>query len=252
MKENNQAFSTTNYNLIDKYESIKSIEKAEKLETLVNEVQSNINSKVQASYVPIIEFIEKLARAINKDHFHNEINNFVIFISDSTRKSSVTCIKSQGYEFKQINIPITSLETFDKLAIEVSKQLVHLLNSQYIIKDHSRGGTYLNSKFVRVATELGLQTVENEKNGFEIVGMTEAYTNYLNNFKQDYEKIDLTIMIEIKERKAKNHRKLYSYVCPTCGEKVYSSKDNMNVYCGECNVKMECNNKDTENESELI
>lgn len=116
-------------------------------------------------------------------------------------------------------------------------EMVHLHNLVNNIKDVSRGNTYHNMKFKKVAEAHGLLVEHADKIGWslsKLQGLTMDLID-MNHFDEavfSFGRIDLDFDDAGKPRKKKktSSRK---YICPNCGGTVRTSKD-MNILCGDC------------------
>lgn len=134
----------------------------------------------------------------------------------------------------------------EDLVVEMLRCMVKLYCHDNKIKCTSRGGTYYNSRFKRVAEEHGLVSCGKDDSGYrkykltdEMSGVVESLGNkiyvarakYVHGSMPDDPRAAMT-QTEYGIRKFHNYR----FVCPKCGAIARSGKP-LNILCGDCNVK---------------
>lgn len=116
-------------------------------------------------------------------------------------------------------------------------EMVHLHNLVNNIKDVSRGNTYHNMKFKRVAESHGLLVEHSDKIGWSLTKLQGLTMDLIDSAQFDeavfsFGRIDLDFDSAGKPRK-KAKTSSRKYQCPVCGGIVRTSKD-MNILCGDC------------------
>ena len=109
------------------------------------------------------------------------------------------------------------------------------------IKNTSRGGTYHNTNFKRVSEEHGFYYKENaydKKCGWSFSSLTDETIEKIKNFGIDesvfsLRRYDFSASGSDKEKKKSN---IIKWQCG-CGQIVRSSKDGLNIICGDCGTK---------------
>lgn len=115
-------------------------------------------------------------------------------------------------------------------------EMVHLHNLVFEIKDVSRGGTYHNMKFKKVAEEHGLIIEHGEKIGWSLTKLQGTTMDLIDraNFDEAVFSFGRREMLSDEDKKRKKKKSsVRKYVCPKCGCIIRASKQ-VNVICGDC------------------
>ena len=118
-------------------------------------------------------------------------------------------------------------------------EMVHLHNLVFEIKDTSRGGTYHNMKFKKVAEEHGLIIEHGEKIGWSLTKLQGTTMDLIDraNFDEAVFSFGRREMLSDEDKKRKKKKSsVRKYVCPKCGCIIRASKQ-VNVICGDCYEK---------------
>lgn len=114
-------------------------------------------------------------------------------------------------------------------------EMVHLHNMVYGIKDTSRGYTYHNKQYKKVAEEHGLEVEHGDKVGWAYTKLQKSAMDLIDKYVYDEAvfslgRLDFDKDAEEKPKKKSSSRK---YICPECGTTIRASKD-VFVLCGMC------------------
>lgn len=118
-------------------------------------------------------------------------------------------------------------------------EMVHLHNLVFEIKDVSRGGTYHNMKFKKVAEEHGLIIEHGEKIGWSLTKLQGTTMDLIDraNFDEAVFSFGRREMLSDEDKKRKKKKSsVRKYVCPRCGCIIRASKQ-VKVICGDCYEK---------------
>ena len=118
-------------------------------------------------------------------------------------------------------------------------EMVHLHNLVNEIKDTSRGGTYHNMKFKKVAEERGLIVEHGEKIGWSLTKLQGTTMDLIDgaNFDEAVFSFGRREMNSEEDKKRKKKKgSVRKYVCPRCGCIIRASKQ-VKVICGDCYEK---------------
>lgn len=153
-----------------------------------------------------------------------------------------------------LNLPIE--ETY----VTMLHEMVHLFCKQNQIKDVSRGGTYHNKIFKKVAETKGLNCDYSKKNGWSITTLNEATVSLLSEMNTDTSVFKLSRTYHLsnnedseetedaddgsKSKKTKTRK----YACPQCKARVNGPKS-VHIICGKCNLDMVLLNPEVEEDS---
>ncbi|MDM5287393.1 MULTISPECIES: SprT-like domain-containing protein [Bacillus subtilis group] len=209
---------------------------------------------------------------LNNEFFNGELPMPAITIQSSghKRNSMGWCTirpvwgnKTGSQKMYEINLSAEFLdldffETMDTLLHE----MVHLYHLIKGIKDTSRNGTYHNKHFKQKVLEIGFEYEEEKphpihgwtyarigqkakdrisqlkinKDVFVISRKGSVYFEALNEgISPDEAQSAITTTRENSQRKKSS----YKWICPECELIIRSTKKEVNVVCGDCNVKFE-------------
>ena len=118
-------------------------------------------------------------------------------------------------------------------------EMVHLHNLVFEIKDTSRGGTYHNMKFKKVAEERGLIIEHGEKIGWSLTKLQGTTMDLIDraNFDEAVFSFGRREMLSDEDKKRRKKKSsVRKYVCPRCGCIIRASKQ-VKVICGDCYEK---------------
>ena len=146
----------------------------------------------------------------------------------------------------------------DEICATFLHELVHLYCNQYQLKDTSRGCTYHNKVFKKVAEEHGLDVSYDQRIGWSPTTIKEAEKEFIRRTvngsvfvmtrkyhkrpkgqpeKEDPNTVEPTLGGgEENEPKPKSSTR--RYICPRCKAIVRATKD-VNIICGDCKVVFE-------------
>lgn len=219
----------------------------------------NETEKTEPTIKPMIETLEKLFDAFNKEYFNGELETPVITIAPDTcraygwfttwRAWKETDNKdSEGY----YEITVTA-DYLDRDPVDVAgtllHEMVHLFNKMNGIDDCSRGGSYHNKKFKIAAESHGLVCERSKTYGFNNTTPTEQTVEFIKKFDLHFGLYrpqtgnkptpdDDTSKPDDEQDKPKKRRHTRKYVCPICGAIIRATRD-VNVICGDCEVPFE-------------
>lgn len=197
----------------------------------------------------VIKELHKAFDCFNKEFYNNELPKVIITIQSRGKRNALgwfTCGKvwSDGTQEKhEINISAeyTNREFMDIMRT-LHHEMIHLYCAVNDIKDCSRGGTYHNSQFKKASEEHGFYYKENafdKKYGWSFSELTNESIEKIKAFGLNEELFSLKRYdfnaVQNKEKKKSN---IIKWQC-SCGQIVRSSKDGLNIICGDCGSKFE-------------
>lgn len=208
--------------------------------------------------------LHKAYDLINRHFFESKLPTIAITIQSESRRqlSMGWCTRKEIWSDKEGKIKMYEInltpefldldfyETMDTLMHE----MVHLYNNIHGVQDVSRSGTYHNSKFRDESIKRGFEyeddkpdkkygwsfsrlsedtkrkidTLDINKNTFSIARKTPGH--YLTQEEQSS---------ETNDEESKNKPKSFKWVCSSCNAILRTTKEDMNIVCGDCNVKFE-------------
>lgn len=205
-----------------------------------NEVE-NINTQI------IMEELHRAFKMFNENLFNNELPEPAILIQSRGNKKltlgwctveKVWKNEATHEERYEINLVAEALNRgIYPVMATLLHEMVHLYNLVCGVKDTSRGFTYHNMKFKKVAEAHGLIVDHADKIGWSVTKLQGFTMDLIDSYHFD-EKVfsmgrrDLE-MEGAGDRRKKKKTSSRKYICPCCGSSLRTSKD-MNVLCGDC------------------
>ena len=197
----------------------------------------------------ILQELHKAFDCLNNAFYQGELPSVIITIQSKGKSNSngwftPAKIWSDGTEQKhEINITAESLKRdYIDIIRTLHHEMIHLYCHVNEIKDVSRGNTYHNTRFKKACEQHGFEYKEDaydKKYGWTYASLTEETIEIINKFPVNYDVFKLhraeTLQLDEKPKKKSSTIK---WVCG-CGVIVRSTKDGLNLFCGDCGTKFE-------------
>lgn len=208
----------------------------------------------------VIKELHKAFDCFNKEFYNNELPQVIITIQSKGKRNflgwfTVGKVWDDGTQEKhEINI---SAEYVNREFMDIMRTLHHEMIHLYCqvngIKDMSRNNTYHNAKFKQVSEEHGFYYEEDaydKRVGWNFSSLTNETIEKIKGFGIDesvftLKRYDFSKNGNSKEKKKSN---IIKWQC-SCGQIVRSSKDGLNIICGDCGSKFE-KQEDTNSDDE--
>ncbi|MEK6190597.1 MAG: SprT-like domain-containing protein [Carnobacterium alterfunditum] len=207
--------------------------------------------------------LHKAFEIVNRKFYNNELPMPAITIQSSGKRTLAMgwCTSSPIWGDKQgeqrmyeINlsaeyIDVSFIETMDTLMHE----MVHLYNLIKGIQDVSRNGTYHNKKFKEQALKSGFihpADKPDKKYGYSFVKLSPTTIAILNELDinqsvfsigrktNDYFQNLTDGKNNDESDEVKSKTKGFRWICPNCNMILRSSKPNLNIICGDCQIRL--------------
>ena len=199
--------------------------------------------------------LEKMYNTINTDLFNGELPIPIITVQSSKgswgHSSRSKIWKRKQDDAYELNISAECInECIEEIVDTLIHEAIHLYCREKGIKEVSRGGIYHNKEFKKLAEEKLLKCYYNEKIGYNTtpVGNDRLFDYILS---KDWSEIKIgrgektislptgisIINIDTGEVKISTSS-TRKYQCPKCLNSCRATKD-INIICGDCNIKME-------------
>lgn len=199
----------------------------------------------------VIKELHKAFDCFNKEFYNNELPKVIITIQSRGKRNALGWftkgkVWDDGKQEKhEINI---SAEYANRDFMEIMKtlhhEMIHLYCAVNDIKNTSRGGTYHNANFKRVSEEHGFhypQGTIDKKYGWAFSELTEETIEKIKSFGLNEELFSLKRYdfnaVDSKDNQKKKSN-IIKWQC-SCGVIIRSSKDGLNIICGDCGTKFE-------------
>lgn len=201
--------------------------------------------------------LEKMYNVINQEKFGGELPTPIITVQSKPGTwghCSVSKIwKRKDDETFEMNIAAESMNgIIEEIIDTLIHEMIHLYCRIHDIQETSRGGTYHNKKFKKLAEEKGLKVVDAGNYGWNTSGKdNEALTEYAleHNWSELMIRRQITgFRIPIAgsgtaqsgapTQGTKAPSSTRKYKCPCCGNSVRATKA-VNIICGDCMKQME-------------
>lgn len=213
--------------------------------------------KQLTNYQRVSNYLVKVFKAINEEYFENSLDIPTITIQSTVGAYGHVSVQkvwhSNEVATHELNLSADYLNRpIENVVATLIHEACHLYALQNDIKDTSNHGVYHNKRFKDIAENIGhLHIEKHEKYGWTITEPTEDTLNFI--IKYGFEDIQLVRgsqfsfagvggakagngnMVPPRTKKPSSTRR---YICPCCGTIIRATKD-VNVICGNCNVKFE-------------
>ncbi len=196
-------------------------------------------------YIETVKYLEKLYDYINGRLFGGELEKPVITVQRDERNkafgwySTEKVWKERGENEGVHELNITA-QYLNRSVSEIAETLIHEMCHNYArqnhIQDCSRGGTYHNKLFLRIAEMHGLKVQCLPKIGYSHTELTEGTAALIAEFVKDNPEsiIYRSPVFKGQTVRTSSTRK---YKCPICGQSVRATKE-VRILCLDCNEPM--------------
>jgi DNA-directed RNA polymerase subunit RPC12/RpoP len=208
--------------------------------------------KQLTNYQRVSNYLVKVFKGINEEYFNNELEVPTITIQSSVGTyGHITVNKvwhTNDTATHELNLSADYLNRpIEDIVATLIHEACHLYCIQNNIKDTSNRGVYHNTRFKKVAEQIGHLYIEkHDKYGWTLTYPTEDTLNFIISY--GFEDIELVRgsyfplagiggakagnggMVPPKTRKPSSTRK---YICPGCGSSFRATKA-LNVKCMDC------------------
>ena len=208
--------------------------------------------KKLTNYQRVSNYLVKLFRAINAEYFNNELEEPTITIQSAAASYGHISVNriwhNNDVSTYELNISADYMNRpIENVVATLIHESCHLYALMHNIRDCSNRNIYHNSRFKKIAEEMGhLEVHRHEKYGWTITEPTEDTLNFIISY--GFEDIELNRGSQFSftgiggdksgngsqvkpPRKPTSTRK---YICPCCGNSFRATK-NLNVLCMDCN-----------------
>lgn len=208
----------------------------------------NTQNTQEKNLALVIKELHKAFDCLNNEFYGGKLPKVIITIQSRGKRNALgwfTCGKvwDDGTQSKhEINI---SAEYANREFMDIMRtlhhEMIHLYCAVNNIKDTSRGGNYHNTNFKRVSEEHGFYYKENAFDkgaGWTFSSLTDESIAKINSFDLNKELFSLKRYDFNAVDKEKKKSNIIKWQCG-CGQIVRSSKDGLNIICGDCGTKFE-------------
>ena len=213
--------------------------------------------KQLTNYRRAVQYCTKIYNLANEYFFSNELPEVTLTIQENLGtyghiSVSDTWFTTDGKGMKELNIAAQHLSRpIECVVSTILHEMSHLYNMEHGIKDVS--GYYHNKKFKKTAEEIaGLVIDKDEKYGWTITAAGERVIDFC--IAYELEDIQISKGIDISgfftkggngttdknnggARPTIKKGNSIKWICPCCNQIVRTTKDNVNIICGDCNER---------------
>ena len=211
--------------------------------------------KQLTNYRRTVQYLTKIYNLANEDFFNSELPEVTLTVQENIGtyghiSVSNTWFTTDGKGMRELNISAQHLtRPIECVVATILHEMSHLYNMEHDIKDCS--GYYHNKRFKQTAEDIaGLIITRDEKYGWTVTEPGERVLDFC--IRHELEDIKIgkgmdwttffggsgngtkTTPPTPKTPKKGNSRK---WICPHCGMIIRTTRDDVNVICGDCNEK---------------
>lgn len=204
------------------------------------------------NYRRTVQYLTKIYNLANQDFFNGELPEVTLTVQENMGtyghiSVSDTWFTTDGKGMRELNIAAQHLtRPIENVVSTILHEMSHLYNMEHNIKDCS--GYYHNKKFKKTAEEIaGLIISQDSKYGWTITEPGERVLDFC--IRHELEDIQIGKGIDwtaffggsgsgstpTATPKPKKKGNSIKWICPCCGQIIRSTRDNINVICGDCN-----------------
>lgn len=192
----------------------------------------------------VINELHKAFNCLNKEFYNNSLPQVIITIQSKGKRDAlgwftVGKVWDDGtQDMHEINI---SAEYADRDFMDIMRtlhhEMIHLFCAENNIKDTSRGGSYHNKNFKAVSENHGFYYPDDafdKKYGWTFSQLTDETKEKIESFDIDKSVFSLK-RADMSENNdgTKKKSNIIKWQCP-CGNIIRSSKEGLNIICGDC------------------
>ena len=207
--------------------------------------------KQLTNYRRAVQYLTKIYNLANEDFFGGELPEVTLTVQENAGtyghiSVSNTWFTTDGRGMKELNIAAQYLtRPIENVVATILHEMSHLYNMEHNIKDCS--SYYHNKKFKKTAEEIaGLIINQDIKYGWTITEPGERVIDFC--IRHELEDIQIGKGIDwtsflggsgsgtttVTPPKAPKKGNSIKWICPCCGQIIRSTRDNINVLCGDC------------------
>lgn len=212
--------------------------------------------KQLTNYRRTVQYLTKIFNLANEHFFNGELPEVTLTVQENMGSYghisvSDTWFTTDGKGMRELNISAQHLtRPIEQVVATILHEMSHLYNMEHNIKDVSANGFYHNKNFKQTAEKVaGLIISKDPRYGWTITEAGERVIDFC--IKHEFEDIQIgkgidwsiffggsgsgaTTTTTIKPKKPTKSNSI-KWVCPNCGMIIRSTRDNINVICGDCN-----------------
>lgn len=201
-------------------------------------------------YIKTVSYMSMLFDYCNTNLFHCELDKPVITVQQDARNKSNGwfTVKKVWHECGvnwendengayELNMTAQTLNRpIEEIAATLIHEMCHLYAAQNNIQDTSRGCTYHNKLFKKIAESHGLNVSCFGNIGWSVTSLTSDSKELLSAFFEEFP-ADLIYRSPIEKGQTVKTSSTRKYICPCCGMSVRATKE-VNIKCVDCDELM--------------
>lgn len=195
-----------------------------------------------SEYIENLKILEHLFDVFNDRYYGGELPRSVLTIYPGkpgsaghfTTWKAWHSVSNPSDGYFEINISPSYLDLpFESVCDTVLHEMAHLFASVNNLKDTSRGGTYHNAVYKRIAEEHGLSVALDPKYGWASTSLAPETRSFVSSLSSVFTLVRRE-PVKLSTGRRSNSRK---YVCPVCGCSVRATKE-VHIRCEDCDEIM--------------
>lgn len=192
-------------------------------------------------YIEAIKYLGELYDFLNRRFFFDELKKPVITICPDGKNKAFGWFvcgeiwREDGEETGATEINV-SAQFLNRPISDVAETMLHEMVHQYAydnqMQDCSRGGSYHNKLYAKLAREHGLIAEKADKTGWSATSLMITSREIIDEFATEHK-----FIYRLPERKGTRVRSSSTrkYVCPICGMSVRATK-RVRIMCADCDA----------------
>ena len=194
-------------------------------------------------YIEAVKYLGELYDFLNRRFFADELEKPVITVCPDGKNKAYGWFvcgeiwREDGEETGETELNV-SAQFLNRPFADIAETMLHEMVHQYAyrnqMQDCSRGGSYHNKLYAKLAREHGLEVEKADKTGWSETRLTVISREIIDEFATEHK-----FIYRLPEKKGTKVRSSSTrkYICPICGMSVRATKQ-VRIMCADCDALM--------------
>ena len=194
-------------------------------------------------YIEAVKYLGELYDFVNRRFFADELEKPVITVCPDGKNKAYGWFvcgeiwREDGEETGATELNV-SAQFLNRPFADIAETMLHEMVHQYAyrnqMQDCSRGGSYHNKLYAKLAREHGLEVEKADKTGWSETRLTVISREIIDEFATEHK-----FIYRLPEKKGTKVRSSSTrkYICPICGMSVRATKQ-VRIMCADCDALM--------------